>query len=218
MRDMVAHRDPQALSLDGARPCTSLPTAAMSVRDRTAGAAPPVSSLAMARDRSAVLGTLCALVAASLFGMLGPLARFGAEAGIDGVAFTAWRAYLGVAFLALLVVVRGGVGTSVAALQGLPRAGRLALATAGLTGVMLNLAMFTAFGLIPIALALMLFYTYPAGVVVVDLVLGRERLSVARLVALALSFAGVVFVLVGGLGGASGESIAPVGILLGLAA
>jgi drug/metabolite transporter (DMT)-like permease len=64
----------------------------------------------------------------------------------------------------------------------------------------------------------MLFYTYPAGVVVVDLVLGRERLSVARLVALALSFAGVDLVLVGGLGGASGESIAPIGILLGLAA
>ena len=45
-------------------------------------------------------GTLAAIVAATLFGMLGPLARFGAEAGVDGVAFTAWRATLGVTFLA----------------------------------------------------------------------------------------------------------------------
>ena len=172
----------------------------------------------MSRDRSVLLGTLCALVAASLFGMLGPLSRFGAEAGIDGVAFTAWRAYLGIAFLTLLVVVRGGVGTSLEALRRLPRAGRLALATAGLMGVTLNVAMFTAFGLVPIALALMLFYTYPAGVVVVDLALGRERLSVARLVALALSFTGVVLVLVGGLVGTAGAAIAPLGVLLGLAA
>ena len=113
-------------------------------------------------------------------------------------------------------MVRGGVGTSIAALRALPRAGRLALATAGLTGVMLNVAMFTAFGLVPIALALMLFYTYPAGVVVVDLALGRERLSVARLVALALSFTGVVLVLVGGLAGERPEaSIVPFGVLLG---
>ena len=44
-------------------------------------------------------------------------------------------------------------------------------------GLTLNLAMFSAFGLIPIALALMLFYTYPAGVVVVDVAMGHERIT-----------------------------------------
>ena len=61
---------------------------------------PPVPWAAMPRDRDLVTGTLAAVVAASLFGMLGPLARFGAEAGVEGVAFTSWRATLGVAFLA----------------------------------------------------------------------------------------------------------------------
>ena len=57
-----------------------------------------------------VIGTLAAVLAAVLFGMLGPLARFGAEDGIEGVAFVAWRAALGVLFVGTLLVVRRGVG------------------------------------------------------------------------------------------------------------
>ena len=59
-------------------------------------------------------------------------------------------------------------------------------------GITLNVSMFTAFGLVPIALALMLFYTYPAGVAVVDVALGRERATTSRVAALGLSFTGVV--------------------------
>ncbi len=172
----------------------------------------------MPADRSFLVGTLCALVAAALFGMLGPLSRFGAEAGVDGIAFTAWRAILGSAFLAVLIVTRGRAGASLAAVRGLSPRGRTALATAGLMGAALNISMFTAFGLVPIALALMLFYLYPAGVVVIDLALGNERLSAARVTALALSFAGVVLVLAGGMGAGSGEPVQALGILLGLAA
>ena len=85
-------------------------------------------------------------------------------------------------------------------------------------GLTLNVAMFSAFGLIPIALALMLFYTYPAGVVVVDVAMGHERITASRLVALGLSTLGVVLVLVGGLDPAAGVPVAPLGIVLGLAA
>lgn len=172
----------------------------------------------MARDRSLLAGTLAAVVAASLFGMLGPLSRFGDEAGVGGVAFTAWRAVMGAAFLAVLITARGQAGASLAAIRGLPPRGRASLATAAVMGVTLNTSIFTAFGMIPIALALMLFYTYPAGVVVVDLALGRERLSPTRLAALGLSLAGVVLVLAGGLDPAAGASIQPAGIALGLAA
>ncbi len=173
---------------------------------------------AMSRDRDPLVGTLAAVVAASLFGMLGPLARFGADAGVEGVAFTAWRAILGVTFLAVLITARGAAASSVAAIRGLSRRGRLALATAALMGVTLNVSIFTAFGLIPIALALMLFYTYPAGVVVVDLALGHERMTAPRLAALLLSFTGVVLVLFGGMDAPSGESVSLLGIALGLAA
>lgn len=172
----------------------------------------------MPRDRAPLIGALAAVAAATLFGMLGPLSRFGAEAGVTGVAFTAWRAILGVAFLAVLITARGAAGPSIAAVRGLTGRGRLALATAAIMGVALNVSMFTAFGLVPIALALMLFYLYPAGVVVVDIALGHERMTASRFVALLLAFSGVVLVLLGGMDGSSGLSANPLGILLGLAA
>jgi drug/metabolite transporter (DMT)-like permease len=172
----------------------------------------------MLRDRDLAVGTASAVVAATLFAMLGPLARFGAEAGVDGVAFTAWRAMLGIAFLGVLIAIRGTVGRSVAALRGLSGRGRASLALAALMGLTLNASIFTAFGLIPIALALMLFYTYPAGVVVIDVLLGRERLTASRIIALLLASAGVVLVLLGGIDPTTGFVFNPLGVVLGLCA
>jgi drug/metabolite transporter (DMT)-like permease len=172
----------------------------------------------MPRDRDFIVGTLCAVVAATLFGMLGPLSRFGAEAGVEGIAFTAWRAALGAAALAVLLALRGGVAESVAAVRGLGRRGRAALALAAVMGLTLNAAIFTAFGLIPIALALMLFYTYPAGVAAVDVLLGRERITPSRLAALGLSSLGVALVLAGGMTGSEGASLSVLGVALGLGA
>jgi drug/metabolite transporter (DMT)-like permease len=170
----------------------------------------------MGRSRDELLGTLSAITAAALFGMLGPLSRFAADAGVEEVPFTAWRAALGACFLVVLIAARGTARSSLDAARGLPPRGRRAFAVAALMGVTLNVAMFTAFGLIPIALALMLFYAYPAGVAAVDLALGRERLTATRLAALALSTLGVVLVLFGGMG--EGLSANPVGIALGLGA
>jgi DME family drug/metabolite transporter len=172
----------------------------------------------MPRDRDQLTGTLAAVIAATLFGMLGPLARYGAEAGVPGVAFTAWRALLGVAFLAVLIGARGAGGSATAGVRSLSGRGRAALATAAVMGVTLNVSMFTAFGLVPIALALMLFYLYPAGVVVVDLALGHELMTRQRGAALLLSFAGVILVLSGGMSGTSAIGVNPLGIVLGLAA
>ena len=176
----------------------------------------PVPWAAMPRDRNLVTGTLAAIVAATLFGTLGPLARFAAQVGVEGVAFTSWRATLGVTFLVILIVARRGVGASLAALRSLDGRGRVALAIAALMGLLLNAAVFTAFERIPIALALMLFYTYPAGVVVVDAALGRETITPTRLLALLLSTTGVALVLAGGMTGSGGAPIDPIGVLLGL--
>ena len=172
----------------------------------------------MPRDRDLLIGTLCAVGGATLFGMLGPLSRFAAEAGVAGVAFTAWRALLGATALAVLIGLRGGVASSVLALRGLGGRGRASLALAALMGLALNVSMFTAFGRIPIALALMLFYTYPAGVVVVDVLLGHERITPGRLSALGLSSVGVVLVLAGGMGGSAAGSTDVLGVVLGLGA
>jgi drug/metabolite transporter (DMT)-like permease len=172
----------------------------------------------MARDRLLLLGTISALGAASLFGMLGPLSRIGAQEGVDALSFTAWRAMLGMVFLAVLIVGRRGVRSSLGSIRVLDGHGRAALIVAAVMGLLLNAAMFSAFGRIPIALALMLFYTYPAGVAVVDVGLGNERLTPPRLVALALSTSGAVLVLAGSMDTAAGVADDTPGILLALSA
>jgi drug/metabolite transporter (DMT)-like permease len=172
----------------------------------------------MPRDRTLLIGTAAAVVAACLFGMLGPLSRFGAEAGVDGVAFMGWRALLGGLAIFVGIALRGGLARSRRALAGLDGRGRLTLALAALMGLSLNVSIFTAFGRIPIGLALMLFYTYPAGVALVDILLGRERATPVRLTALAIATLGVALVLLGGFDPKAGMSLDVLGVVLGLAA
>lgn len=172
----------------------------------------------MIQRHPALLGTLAAVTAASLFGTLGPLSRFGAEVGVGGPAFTAWRAACGAAFLAVFILLRGDARSSLAALRALPRSGRLSLGLASLMGVTLNTALFTAFGIAPIALVLTLFYLFPAGVVITDLVLGRERATVPRIAALLLSTGGVGLVVLGGGITTPDGSVNLLGVGLGLLA
>jgi drug/metabolite transporter (DMT)-like permease len=172
----------------------------------------------MSRDRALALGTVNALLAASLFGTLGPLSRFAGDAGGGAIAFTAWRALLGMAFLIVIVAARRSLGSAIGSLTGLDARGRASLAIAALMGLGINVAMFSAFSMIPIALALLMFYTYPAGVAVIDVLLGNERVSAAKLVALGLSSAGVALVLAGSMDAGVGGSINGLGVLLGLGA
>jgi drug/metabolite transporter (DMT)-like permease len=172
----------------------------------------------MSRDRALLVGTANALLAASLFGTLGPLSRFAEDAGVGSMAFMAWRALLGMGFLVVVVAARRSVGSGVASIVGLDRRGRTALAVAALTGLGINAAMFSAFSLIPIALALLMFYTYPAGVAVIDVATGRERATATKLGALGLSSLGVALVLVGSLDAGGGPSIEALGVVLGLGA
>lgn len=172
----------------------------------------------MSRSDATLAGTLLALVAASLFATLGPLSRFAAETGVGAVSFVAWRAGIGALALALPIALTGGAAAALGALRGLDRRGRLSLALATTMGLTLNLAIFVAFGRITIALALMLFYTYPAMVAAVAMATGRERMTAPRGAALAIASTGVVLVLVGGLDASAGVRIDPLGVVLALSA
>ncbi len=172
----------------------------------------------MPRDRTVLVGMTSAISAACMFGMLGPLSRFAGDAGIEGIAFTMWRALLGTIALVVFVVVRGGTASTWGALKTLDGGGRGALALVSVTGLLLNVSIFTAFGRIPIALALMLFYTYPAVVALVDVLLGRERATPMRIAALGIASVGVVLVLASGLDLASGQVPDLLGVLLALTA
>jgi DME family drug/metabolite transporter len=172
----------------------------------------------MVRDRATLTGSLLALVAASLFATLGPLTRFAEDIGLGPVGFVAWRAGIGAVALIVPIAAAGGGAAAIASLRELDRRGRRTLALATIMGFALNIAMFVAFGLIPIALALMLFYTYPAMVAAVGVLTGHERLTGWRAAALGLASLGVLLVLVGGIDPSGGLEIDPAGVALALAA
>lgn len=170
-------------------------------------------------DSHPLAGFGIVILAASLFGTLGPLSRFAYDAGMEPLAFVGWRALIGAIATGLFVAWRVRRGAEpLVRWSALPPRERLMLSIAALTGFTLNFAMFVAFDLVTIALALLAFYTYPAMVAVVAVVLGRERLGRPMLVALGLALAGMVAVVAGQLDPSAGIEFNWLGVLLALSA
>lgn len=171
------------------------------------------------RDRPLLGGSLVVVLAASGFGMLGPLASFAYDAGFAPLSFVAWRAAFGVAVIALVVAVRARRGGSIVNPLSLPPPDVIGLLVVAVAALGLNVAMFLAFDVTTVALTLLAFYTYPALVAVVAVALGHERLDPARWLALALAVGGMVLVVAGGLA-SDGPTVAiqPLGLLLGFIA
>ncbi|MEA2605472.1 MAG: hypothetical protein QOI00_229 [Chloroflexota bacterium] len=172
------------------------------------------------RDHRFLSGSLALVIAASGFGILGPVARLAYDAGFQPMSFVAWRATFGV--LAILAIVAVGAvrrGIPIVNPLRLPRGDAAGLAVVALTGLGVNIATFVAFDLTTVALVLLAFYTYPALVAGVAVALGHERLDGTHLVALGLALGGMVLVVANGLDPAGGDvAFNPMGVLLGLAA
>ena len=174
---------------------------------------------AVVADRPPLVGFAIVLVAASLFGTLGPLSRFAYDAGMQPTPFVAWRGAIG--FIAAAAFVAWRVSRRTERLTrwaDLDTAARVTLAVAGLSGFFLNLSMFIAFDLVTVALALLAFYTYPVIVAVANVALGRETMDRPRAIALTLAVLGMVAVVASQIDPASGIKVDPVGIGLALAA
>ena len=162
----------------------------------------------MTPARGALGGTAAVAVAACLFGTLGPTSRAAYDAGLTPLAFVLWRAAIGTLALAVLLGFLHARGRDRVRWLALPPRALVALALAGVAGVVLNLAIFSAFQRISIALALLGLYTYPALVAGASVALGEERLTRTRAVALVLALAGMaVVVLGGGTGGGEFDAI-----------
>jgi drug/metabolite transporter (DMT)-like permease len=137
-------------------------------------------------------------LAAACFGTLGPLSRFAGDAGVDALTLVTWRAAIGA------VVVTAFIGTWFVArgvrpkpLSQVPVRDRWYMLAAAVANTGLNLAAFIAFERITIALTLLVFYLYPAGVAVVSTVWFGERLGRLRWSALGLSLIGMALVVAG---------------------
>jgi drug/metabolite transporter, DME family len=169
--------------------------------------------------RPPIAGVAIVLVAASLFGTLGPLSRFAYDAGMEPLAFVAWRGAIGFLATAAFVawrITRGGARLTLP--SDLDRGARGSLAIAAVMGFVLNLCMFIAFDRISVALALLGFYTYPVMVAAGNVALGREPLDRPRVVALVLAVAGMVAVVASQLDPAAGIRLDLLGVGLAIGA
>jgi len=152
-----------------------------------------------------LLGSLAVLLAASCFGILGPVSRLAYDGGMEPLGFVTWRSTIGGIVLAVYLAIQLARGAERwVPFRSMSRRTLASLAGAAISGVVLNLAMFVAFGRVTIALALLTFYTYPVMVAVVDAVVRREPPDRPTLGALGLGVAGAILVVAGGLG-SSGE-------------
>jgi drug/metabolite transporter (DMT)-like permease len=159
-------------------------------------------------------GTLAVAVAACLFGTLGPASRGVYDAGLTPLTFALWRAALGTLGLLAIIAARTIRGRDRLHWRTLDRRTVAALGVAVLVCIVLNLAIFSAFGRMSIALALLGLYTYPALVAIGSVAIGEERLDRGRVVALALALLGMAVVVLGGSGGGPGFEIAGFGLAL----
>lgn len=151
-----------------------------------------------------LVGAGLVVLAAACFGTLGPLSRFAGDAGVDSLSIVTWRAGLGAAVMAGFIGARLALaGVRPVSLRAVPVRDRWFMLAAAGANTLLNLAAFIAFERITIALTLLVFYLYPAGVAVVSTIWFGERLDRLRWGALGISLTGMGLVVAGA--GALGE-------------
>jgi len=147
---------------------------------------------------AALAGAAMVVTAALCFGTLGPVTRFAGDAGVDSLAFATWRSALGGVFIAAFLGMRMLIAhRPLVGLRAVPGSQRWVLLGAGVTNAALNLSIFIAFVRIQIALALLVFYLYPALVALGSVLWFGERLDRARWSALVISLIGMVLVVAG---------------------
>jgi drug/metabolite transporter (DMT)-like permease len=164
------------------------------------------------RPRADLLGAGLVALAAACFGTLGPLSRFAGDAGVDSLTLVTWRAALGAAVVGAFIGLRLALsGVRPRSLRSLPVRDRWFMLAAAIANTVLNLAAFIAFERITIALTLLVFYLYPAGVALASTLWFGERLDRSRWIALAVSLGGMVLVVAGA---ESLGAVDPLGIVL----
>jgi drug/metabolite transporter (DMT)-like permease len=157
-------------------------------------------------------GIACIVASALAFGAMAIMARVAYADGVDTPTLLALR--FGIAAACLIAIARARGVTS-------PR-GRDLAAVALLGGVGYGgqaATFFTALTLAPAGLVALLLYLHPALVAVLAALFLHERMTAAKLVALAIALAGTTLTVAPALAGhAAGFPRLPLGIALGLAA
>lgn len=150
-------------------------------------------------------GIALVVISAASFGTLAIFARFAYEAGGDPIGVLFLRFAVAGTVLAVLMAVRG---------ERWPRGRNLAglVALGGLGYVGQSLAFFTGLTYASAGLMALLLYLFPAIVVVLSVVFLHERLSGAKVVALALALLGSILTV------GAARAGQPLGVALGVTA
>jgi drug/metabolite transporter (DMT)-like permease len=141
-------------------------------------------------------GVLYVLAAGIALGTLGPVSNVAYGAGMGSPTFAALRATVG----ALVLLAIAGRDDRHVSLRLLSRREQGLLALTAGAQACLSLALFAAYGAMSVALVLAVYFSYPLLVCAASIALGRERLTPVRAVALGLSLAGLLVVVLGRLG------------------
>lgn len=159
-------------------------------------------------------GVLYALAAGIALGTLGPVSNLAYAAGMGSATFAALRATLGA--LILIVFIRA-TGHSTVPFRALSTRDQGLLGLTSIAQAILSLAIFAAYGAMPVAVVLAVYFCYPLLVAAASIALGRERLTPSRALGLVVASGGLVTVLLGG--AEAGVAISIAGIALaGIAA
>jgi len=153
-------------------------------------------------------GVLYAIAAGIALGTLGPVSNLAYAAGMSSATFAALRATIGaVVIVAFIRVTRHRT----LPLSKLGNRDRLLLALTATAQALLSLSLFAAYGAMPVASVLAVYFCYPLLVAAASIALGRERLTLPRAMGLVIALTGLIAVLLGG--ARAGIDIAVVGIV-----
>jgi drug/metabolite transporter (DMT)-like permease len=130
-------------------------------------------------------GMAAALGSATLYGINVPFARLAGDAGLNGPDLVFYRV------LAMLAVV-GLAASLLRRSLVVPPGERLRLAILSLVTAGVGLAYISAIAFVPVGIAVIVFFTFPCVILIVSPLVDRERITVSRVAAFALSFAGLV--------------------------
>jgi drug/metabolite transporter (DMT)-like permease len=151
-------------------------------------------------------GTVMVVLSAAGFAAISIFVIFATGAGAPLLNVLSWRYIIAAAVL-------GVIASATGAIRGNRRDALRVAGFAGLGQSMIAVVTLAALEYIPAATLSFLFYTYPGWIAIIARVRHSEPLTPTRLLALALSLAGI-FVMVGAPGAAE---LQPLGVALGLA-
>ena len=151
-------------------------------------------------------GPLLIILAGCFWGSMGIFVRKLSEYGLSPIQIVALRITVAALAFALLLLVKDRSGFRIA-LRDLPLFLGLGLGSI----LFFTVCYFSAITMMPLSTAAILLYTSPIWIMLMSVLFFREKLNRNKLIALALAFAGCVFV-----SGISGGGLTVTGLLLGL--